>query len=65
MNIVVIVLDSMHVHNFHGQTVTGVKILLFLEFIIVLLCMLVIKKKDILVRGKGQTQGLDDTTITS
>ena len=33
--------------------------LLFAEFRVVLLCMLIIKKKDIL----GSTQELDDTTI--
>ena len=31
MGIVVILLDLMHVHNFHCQIVTGVKMLLFLE----------------------------------
>ena len=30
MDLVVIVLDLMDVHNFHGQTVNEVKILLFL-----------------------------------
>ena len=28
-------IDVMHIHNFHGQTVNGVKIMLFLELIIV------------------------------
>ena len=60
----VMVLDFMQVHNFHGQTVNRVKILLFLELIIVLLCMFIIENKNILVFGEGPTQGLDDTTIT-
>ena len=55
MDIKIKVLDLTHVHNFLGQTVNGVKILLFLELII---------KKDSLVLGKGPIQGLDDTTIT-
>ena len=58
------ILDLIHIHNFHGHAVAGVKVLLFLELIIVLLCMLIIKK-DILVHGQGPTQGLDDTTITA
>ena len=37
MDIVAIVLNSMHVHNFYYQTVAGAKISLFLELIIVLL----------------------------
>ena len=45
-DIVVMVLHLMHVQNFHGQTVAGVKIL-FLELVIVLLCMLIIIKKKI------------------
>ena len=57
-------LDSIHVPNFHGHTVAGVKVLLFSELTVVLLCMLIIKK-DILVLGQGPTQGLDDTTITA
>ena len=65
MNMAVIVLDSLHIHNFHGQRVAWVKILLFLEFVIVLLCILIIKEKDILVPGQGQTQELNDTTIIS
>ena len=61
---VVMVLDLMHVHSIHGQTIAGVKLFLLLELIIVLLCMVIIKK-DILVFGEGPTQGLDDTTITA
>ena len=33
-------LNSMHVHNFHYQMVAGVTILIFLELIIVSLCSL-------------------------
>ena len=58
----VMVLDFMQVHNFHGQTVNRVKILLFFELIIVLLCVFIIENKNILVFGEGPTRGLDDTT---
>ena len=50
MNIVVLVLDLMHVHNFNCQMVNGVKMLLFMELIINLPSMLIIGK-DILVLG--------------
>ena len=63
-DIVVMIIDLMHVHSFHGHTRAGVKMLLFLELPIVLLCMLVIKR-DILLLGEDPTQGLDDTTITA
>ena len=63
MNIVVTVLDLMNIHNFHGQTVNGVKFLLCLELIKVLLCMF--KELKILVLGEGPKQGLDDTKITT
>ena len=36
MDIVAIVLDLMHVHHFNGETVNGLKMLLFLELIIFL-----------------------------
>ena len=55
-------LDSMLVYDFHGQAVASVKMILFLELIVVLLCTMIIKK-DILVFGEGQTPGLDDTAI--
>ena len=55
MDLVVIVLDLMDVHNFHGQTMNEVKILLFLGLVIVFLCMLIIEKK-ILVLDKVVTQ---------
>ena len=64
MNILVLALDSMPVHNFHGQMAAGVKILLLLELIIVFLCIF-ITKKDILILVEVPTQGLDDTTITA
>ena len=63
-NIVVMVLDSIRVNNFHGQTVSGVKMLLLLLLMWAHLCMLIIKK-DILVVCEGPTQELDDTTITA
>ena len=50
MNIVVLVLDLMHVHNFNCQMVNGVKMLLFMELIINLSSMLIIGN-DILVLG--------------
>ena len=50
--IMVMVLDSMSVHIFHDQKVIGVRIMLFLELIIVLLCMLILEK-DILVFGNS------------
>ena len=67
MDTVVMAKELMYVHNFHGQMVVYLKMLLFLELIIVLLRMLIIRKikKDILVLGDGPTKGLDDTTITA
>ena len=41
MDIVAIVLDLMHVHHFNGETVNGLKMLLFLELIIFLPYMLI------------------------
>ena len=41
MDIVAIVLDLMHVHHFNGETVDGLKMLLFLELIIFLPYMLI------------------------
>ena len=55
----------MHIHNFNYQTGTGAKMSVFLELTIVLLCMLIIKKKDILFLGGSLAQGLHDTTITA
>ena len=45
MDIVVLVLDLMHVHNFNCQMVNGVKMLLFMELIIDLPSMLIIGKR--------------------
>ena len=42
MDPTVMELDSMHVHNFYGKAVTGIKMLLFLELVIVILIMLLI-----------------------
>ena len=64
MDVVVMALDSMHVHNFCRQTVVVVKMLLFLELKIVFLRIFIIKK-DILALGEGSTQGLVNTTITT
>ena len=38
--------------------------MLFLEVIIILPCMLIIRKKHILVLGEGPTDESDDTTVT-
>ena len=66
-NIVVMVLDLIHIHNFHGQMVTGVKMLSFLEMIIVLLCVFTMKKKTKrnLVLCEVPTQGIDDTAMVA
>ena len=45
MDIVVMVLGSMRVHNFHYLAVAGAKKSLFLVLIIVFLCMLIIKRR--------------------
>ena len=67
MDIMVMVQELAYVHNFHGQMVVYLKMLLFLELIIVLLRMLIKRKikKDILVLREDPTKGLDDTTITA
>ena len=44
MHIVGMVLDLMHVHNFHYLIIASAKMSLLLELIIVLLCILIIKK---------------------
>ena len=62
IHIVVKVLDLIHVHNFHYLAVASAKMELFSELIIVLLCMLIIIKKNILL-SEGPTQGLDNTII--
>ena len=53
------VLDIVHLPSFHGQIVSGIKMLFFLELVIVIPCMLT------LVLGEGPTQGLDDFTISA
>ena len=56
--------DGMHIYNFDGQMMNGVKILLFLELIIVFSLYVYIRKKDMLVLDEGPTDGLDDAIIT-
>ena len=51
------VLDAMHVNSFHYETIAGAKTSLFLELIIVLLCLLMIKRKIPQFFVKGLTQG--------
>ena len=54
----------MYVHNFLYKMVVRVKMLLFLELLMVLLCIFIVKK-DILVIRKDPTQELNETTITA
>ena len=56
------VLALILVRFFYFQIMIGVKILLFVVYTIVHLCILIIKK-DKLVIGEGATQRLDDTLI--
>ena len=56
------VLDLILVHLFFFLVLIGLK--MFLELIIVFLCILIIRK-NILVLVEGPTQGLDDTRITA
>ena len=58
------VLDLTLLHFSHIQISIGVKMLLFLEKTIVHQCMLIKRKKDILVLDKGPTKELNSTTIT-
>ena len=62
-----IVLDLILAHLlillFCSQILSGVKMLLFSEFIITLLCTLTMIKKDILVLDEVLTQGLDNNMI--
>ena len=44
-DILVVVLDLLYVHNFTGQSVAGVKMLLFLVLIWAHLCLLIIRRK--------------------
>ena len=59
------VLDSMHVPNFHGQTVAGVEIVANFGVNISSSVHIDNNKKDILVPGEDPTQGLDDAKITA
>ena len=63
--IMVMILDSIHVQNFHYLRVAWVKMPLFLELIWNYQCILIIRKKFFLIFGKGPTQVLDDTTLTA
>ena len=54
LDIVVVVLGSIHIQSFEYLTVVWVKVSLFLELI-----------RDILILGIGPIQGLDDTTLTA
>ena len=60
----VILLDSIHVHNFYGDMIAGVKMFQFLVLIWAHLYMLIIKK-DILALVESPKQGLDNTSITA
>ena len=55
--------DSRSLFSF--PNLIGVKISLFLELIWAHLCMLMIKIKNILILGKGETIGLDNTSLTA
>ena len=63
MDIMIILLDLMHVLNFRCQMVNEVKMLLFLEPTIVIPCMLIIEKKGILVLDEGPANELDDDVL--
>ena len=45
--------------------VAWVSVPLFLELIWADVCILIIRKKDILILGEGPAQGLDDTVLTA
>ena len=60
----VILLDSINVHNFYGQMIAEVKMFQFLALIWAHLYMLIIKK-DILALVESPKQGLDNTSITA
>ena len=64
-DILIMVLDSMHVPNFHGQTVAGVEIVANFGVNISSSVHIDNNKKDILVPGEDPTQGLDDAKITA
>ena len=64
LNILVlgIIFDFILVHFFHFWILLLLKILLFLNLIVVIPCMLILGK-SILVVDKGAAQGLGDITI--
>lgn len=57
------IMDLMHLSNFHCQIVNELKMLLFLEFKTVLPRNPNKEKKYLLFLGEGPTGGLDDVTI--
>ena len=57
------ILDLMHLSNFHCQIVNELKMLLFLEFKTVLPRMPTKEKKCLLFLDEGPTDRLDDVTI--
>ena len=63
MDIVFLVLDLMHVHNFYYLTVAGAENVIIFGVDNSSSVHNDNKKKNILVLDKGPTQGLDDTTI--
>ena len=65
MCIAVLVSDSIRIHFFHFQIFIAAKMSLFWEFIWAHHCILIRRKKDILILEKGPTEWLDDTTSTA
>ena len=65
MWIVVMVLDSIRVQNFHYLTVARVKNVIIFGVDLSSSVHIDNKGKDILILGIGPTQGLDDTTLTA
>ena len=63
MDIVFLVLDLMHVHNFYYLTVAGAENVIIFGVDNSSSVHNDNKKKNISVLDKGPTQGLDDTTI--
>ena len=65
MCIVVMVLDSIRVQNYHYLTVARVKNVIIFGVDLSSSVHIDNKGKDILILGLGPTQGLDDTTLTA
>ena len=65
MCIVVMVLDSIRVQNYHYLTVARVKNVIIFGVDLSSSVHIDNKGKDILILGIGPTQGLDDTTLTA